>query len=212
MSDDKLYLIYYFPPIIKLSKLSKLDKEIQIALLDYVDTYKIKRNNKEEEIQAILLHYGVPIKKNEKLTTNQWKARLLRFYLQFVPYAKRVWILLEPRGETITLLDEVEKTKVDLEYLSHIRKIMQMSTEANKYYSTHLQKTSFRELLITAFEGMTQNPRKLIFFILFIFMFAMLLFFAFSLHRAMNQALLIAFPNNNATQVINNLTNIIPQS
>jgi hypothetical protein len=66
--DDKIYLIYYNPPHVYIDIADKLLNKFlltEFRFYTFVDEWIIEYNNKEYKVKAILLYYGLPLRKHK---------------------------------------------------------------------------------------------------------------------------------------------------
>ena len=201
-------VIYYFYPEVRITSLEIFSRYKNI-LLEYVDRYRIKKKDKEEEVEGILIYYGLPIKKEDLKILNKikYKTKMLKFYNKLLlnpqEYERFFNLLLYPRGEYCELEENVNKDAVDSSILMLIRSIYNNVKEANKYYSLSLQKTTVKDVIASIFYEMQKNPRALINTIVIIFVIVMM-FFMFTY---INNSLRSVSTQLNLIQQNQNITN-----
>ncbi|MFP3289700.1 MAG: hypothetical protein RXN31_00575 [Candidatus Nanopusillus acidilobi] len=66
--DDKIYLIFYNPPYVYIDIADNLLNQIfliEFRFYTFVDEWIIENNNRECKVRAILLYYGLPLRKHK---------------------------------------------------------------------------------------------------------------------------------------------------
>jgi len=70
--DDKIYLIFYNPPHVYIDIADKLLNKFlltEFKFYTFVDEWIVEYNNREYKVRAILLYYGLPLRKHKILGT-----------------------------------------------------------------------------------------------------------------------------------------------